>query len=159
MKMMMKSGGSVQMTDNSNGPVLTIERIGAIVAVVASLSLLLSFVYDWGFLSALGISFEDAPTSLSDHISSWMVWLQVLLPAGFLMFTFTLFVKRLEYRKDGPVVDRDWWWTYRDPLLIIIVVFAGVDMASFWVQFSLVDTIRFVGDVFVVGLQPSNSNT
>ena len=110
------------MTDNSNGPVLTIERIGAIIAVATSLSLALSFVYDWGFLSALGMGFRDAPTSLSDHISSWMVWLQMLLPAGFVMFSFTLVVKRLGYRKDGSVGGRGRGWTYRAPLLIAVVV-------------------------------------
>ena len=107
------------MAGNSNGSLQTIERAGVIVAAGASLSLFLSFVYDWGFLSALGISFGDAPTSLSDHVASWMVWAQILLPGVFLAFTINLFVKRLDTKKDGTIVDRDRWWTHRDPLLIV----------------------------------------
>lgn len=53
---------------------LTLERLPALTAVVASWSLVVSVAYDWGFLSALGISFAHAPTTLSDHLSSWLVW-------------------------------------------------------------------------------------
>lgn len=53
---------------------LTLERLPALTAVLASWSLVVSVAYDWGFLSALGISFAHAPTTLSDHLSSWLVW-------------------------------------------------------------------------------------
>ena len=53
---------------------LTLEQLTALTAVVGSLTLVLSVIYDWGFLSALGISIADAPTSLADHLGSWLEW-------------------------------------------------------------------------------------
>ena len=110
------------MPGDRNDSLQTIERMGVVLAVGASLSMLVSFVYDWGFLSALGISFGDAPTSLSDHVASWMGWAPILVPGIFFTFAFSLFAKRLDTRKDGTVVDRDRWWTHRDPLLILFGV-------------------------------------
>lgn len=53
---------------------LTVEELTALTAVGGSLTLVLSVTYDWGFLSALGISMADAPTSLADHLGSWLKW-------------------------------------------------------------------------------------
>lgn len=53
---------------------LTLEELTALTAVGGSLTLVLSVTYDWGFLSALGISMGDAPTSLADHLGSWLKW-------------------------------------------------------------------------------------
>ena len=58
----------------SNERRLTIEKLAALAAVGGSLTLVLSVIYDWGFLSALGISMADAPTSLADHLGSWLEW-------------------------------------------------------------------------------------
>lgn len=50
-------------------------RIGVLSGVAVSSSVFISFLYDWGFLFALGITFAEAPTTISDHIRSWLVWL------------------------------------------------------------------------------------
>lgn len=63
---------------------LTPESLAALTAVIASFSFILSVTYDWGFLSALGISMADAPTSLSDHLGSWIVWAPRYLLIGLL---------------------------------------------------------------------------
>ena len=55
------------------GTAISFERIGWFSGVIGSLSVIVSFVYDWGFFAALGISFADAPTTISDHIRSWLV--------------------------------------------------------------------------------------
>ena len=60
-------------TDGSRPSKTTsIEGIGALTAVVASFSLAMSFAYDWGFFSGVGVSFADAPTTLSDHLHTWL---------------------------------------------------------------------------------------
>lgn len=53
---------------------LTLEKLPPLTAVFASWSLVVSVAFDWGFFSALGIKFAHAPTTLSDHLSSWLVW-------------------------------------------------------------------------------------
>ena len=53
---------------------LTLEKLPALTAAFASWGLVASIAYDWGFFSALGIRFAHAPTTLSDHLSSWLVW-------------------------------------------------------------------------------------
>ena len=52
-----------------------VQNIASVIGVVASVSILVSFIYDWGFFYALGISFNEAPTTISDHVQSWLVWL------------------------------------------------------------------------------------
>ena len=56
-------------------PSMFLERLGLLSGVSAAVSVVVSFVYDWGFFTALGISFGDAPTTITDHIRSWLVWL------------------------------------------------------------------------------------
>ena len=58
----------------------TLDRLPALAAVFASWSLVVSVAYDWGFFFALGISFAHAPTTLSDHLSSWLVWATLYTP-------------------------------------------------------------------------------
>jgi len=52
----------------------TLDGFPALTAVFASWSLVVSVAYDWGFFLALGTNFAQAPTTLSDHLSSWLVW-------------------------------------------------------------------------------------
>ena len=53
---------------------LKLGELPALTAIVAAWSLVVSVAYDWGFFYAIGISFAHAPTTLSDHLSSWLVW-------------------------------------------------------------------------------------
>ncbi len=57
--------------------------------LVASISIVLSIIYDWGFFYALGISFGEAPTTIVDHVQSWLIWLPnvLLAAAAFLIGT------------------------------------------------------------------------
>ena len=55
---------------------------GTVSGIVASLSLLISVTYDWGFFFQLGLSYAKAPTTIVDHIQSWLYWLRALIPAG-----------------------------------------------------------------------------
>jgi hypothetical protein len=49
------------------------------VALAGTRCLLLSAIYDWGFIHALGLSFATIPTSLSDHLRGALNWLPVTL--------------------------------------------------------------------------------
>ena len=75
---------------------MTIDRLGAISAVIASFSLALSFAYDWGFFSGLGISFAEAPTALTDHLRTWLVWLPVMVPGLLLVLVLEVLTRRDE---------------------------------------------------------------
>ena len=78
---------------------VTLERIGAATALIASFSLAMSFAYDWGFFSALGITFADAPTSVSDHLRSWLVWLPKVVLGAFVFLGLELLTRRIEHGK------------------------------------------------------------
>lgn len=73
-----------------------IERVGKITTVIASLSLLFSVVYDWGFISAIGLQFSEVPTSVSDHVRSWLLWLPHVIIGLFAILIFELLTRRIE---------------------------------------------------------------
>ena len=73
-----------------------LRLIGALIAVIAPISIIFSFVYDWGFFSALGISFQQAPTTLYDHAHSWLVWLPRVLVVATILLTVEFFLRRIE---------------------------------------------------------------
>ena len=75
---------------------LFFERIGLLGGTIASLSMIVSVVYDWGFFTALGISFADTPTTLSDHIQSWLVWLPIVAPSAAFVLGIELLTRRIE---------------------------------------------------------------
>ena len=72
------------------------ERIGALAAAIAPISIIVSFVYDWGFFFALGVSFAEAPTTITDHVRSWLVWLPWLAPATIILFGIEFLTRRIE---------------------------------------------------------------
>jgi hypothetical protein len=77
-------------------PTSALELVAKISAVVASLGLIVSVFYDWGFLFALGLSFADAPTTVADHVRSWLVWLPKVATAVLALLIFELFIRRME---------------------------------------------------------------
>lgn len=50
------------------------ERVGKLLGIAAGGLLIFSTAYDFSFLYALGLSFEDVPTTLADHVRSAIVW-------------------------------------------------------------------------------------
>lgn len=48
--------------------------IGHLIAPVTAFSLVLSIVYDWGYFEAIGLSFAEVPTTITDHIRTALVW-------------------------------------------------------------------------------------
>ena len=55
-------------------------KIAGTIAVLAPpISFVFSFFYDWSFLSELGFSFSETPTSITDHIRTGLVWLPTVI--------------------------------------------------------------------------------
>ena len=80
--------------DASQRPVT--EHLGAVFALAASVSVIVSFVYDWGFFSTLGIGFAQAPTAISDHLRSWLIWLPLVITPVLILLAHELLMSRLE---------------------------------------------------------------
>lgn len=58
----------------------SILEVGAkLLASIATLCIALSVVFDWGYLTALELTFSEVPTSLSDHTRSAVLWLPLVV--------------------------------------------------------------------------------
>ena len=51
-----------------------VEQVGKLLGIAAAALLILSTAYDFCFLYALGLSFEDVPSTIADHVRSAVVW-------------------------------------------------------------------------------------
>ena len=74
-----------------------LERLAAVSALATSFALALSFTYDWGFFSALGIGFASAPTSISDHLRTGLLWASRLVPGVLLILVLDLLTHRIDH--------------------------------------------------------------
>jgi hypothetical protein len=67
-----------------------LELVAKITALAATLSIALSVMFDWGYLSAVGLRLSEVPTSLSDHTRSAILW----MPVSAFIFPLSLVVSR-----------------------------------------------------------------
>lgn len=72
------------------------EQIGKAVAVITSLLFIVSIFFDFSFLLAVGLSFDEIPSSLSEHVRSAILWTPKLLLTAFAFFMYELFLRRIE---------------------------------------------------------------
>jgi len=114
----------------------TLEIVAKGTGVLATTALVLSIIYDWGFLFALGLSFIEVPTSIGDHIRSALVWLPNTLLGIFAGLTIEFFNQRIErglteeeiiQSSKHPKLLRN----FRASPAILFRVFAPVAVASF----------------------------
>lgn len=77
--------------------------ISSTIAILAVGAFALSFFYNWGFFSALGISFDTAPANITDYAISWAAWLPASITFGFGVFVAEFWSSR----KRGVNADRD----------------------------------------------------
>jgi hypothetical protein len=75
---------------------INFEGIPVLIGLFSALSLVLSVIYDWGYFIALDISFADAPTSLSDHVKSALVWMPPVALIIFIVIVIELLTQRIE---------------------------------------------------------------
>lgn len=66
-----------------------VSLAGTIIPIIIGASFLLSICYDYFFLNALGLSFSDIPSQISDHIRSAILWLPII--AGVFSFAIIVF--------------------------------------------------------------------
>ena len=70
-------------------------HFGTVVTLSGITSLTVSYFYDYGFFFKLGTSFSEAPTTITDHLQSWMVWLPILV----LLFVFLSTIRLASFPK------------------------------------------------------------
>lgn len=75
---------------------INFEGIPVFIGLFSALSLILSVIYDWGYFIALDISFAEAPTSLSDHIKSALIWVPPAALIIFIVAVIELLTQRVE---------------------------------------------------------------
>lgn len=83
------------MADNTSSTV-PLDLIAKLVGLAASASLALSVIFDWGFYSALNLSFLEVPSELSDHVRSALIWFPKVVAAFGGLFVFEMLTRRIE---------------------------------------------------------------
>lgn len=74
----------------------TYGNIGTMISTIVSLTAVVSFIHDWGFFLALGVSFSQAPTTIADHLQSWLIWLPFVAAIAIGALARELFLTRVE---------------------------------------------------------------
>jgi hypothetical protein len=65
-----------------------VEDLGKVFATLGGVFFLFSVFYDYCYLNALGLTFREVPTNITDHVRSAIVWAPRLLI--FLLFSFSI---------------------------------------------------------------------
>lgn len=83
-------------TSPASEPLKIVESLGKFASLITAVLLVLSTAYDFSFLYALGLSFEELPSTLADHVRSVIVWAPraLLYAVAFLMYE--MFARRVE---------------------------------------------------------------
>ena len=73
-----------------------IENWPIVASLLGIAFLALSVVYDFGYFTYLGFSFSEAPTTISDHVRSSLVWLPTIIVVVLAIFIYESAMKRVE---------------------------------------------------------------
>jgi hypothetical protein len=86
----------------------TIELFTKLFALLATLCFLFSIMFDWGYFSALGLSFSVVPTSLSDHLRSSLIWVPEVVASCLFASFFVLYLqKKIKLRTPIAVANSE----------------------------------------------------
>lgn len=86
-----------EATTPTTAPLLALaEQGGKAVAAIASLLLVVSVFFDYSFLLAIGLSFDEIPSSLSEHVRSAILWAPKLLLTALAFLMYELLLRRVE---------------------------------------------------------------
>jgi hypothetical protein len=95
-----------------------IEFLSKSIGFLGAICLGFSVIYDWGYLTGLGLGFREIPTSLTDHLRSAIIWLPISIP--FLLFSFApgfyMGIRRIESSPESNQVQKErvekiWIWS------------------------------------------------
>ena len=56
-----------------------IEMLSSGTVILVSAGFVVSVIYDWGFLHALGLGFREIPTTVTDHFRTGLMWFPYLI--------------------------------------------------------------------------------
>lgn len=73
-----------------------IEQLGTLIGLTSGALLILSVFYDFSFLLALSLTFEDVPTTISDHVRSAIVWTPIVGLVTLALYMVDMFIRRVE---------------------------------------------------------------
>jgi hypothetical protein len=76
--------------------VAIVEQTGKFITVAVAVLLALSVCYDYSFLSALGLSFNDVPSSTAEHVRSALLWVPYIALTVLGAACYELFMRRME---------------------------------------------------------------
>lgn len=115
--------------------------------IAASMSLLLSIIYDYSYFNALNISFSDVPSSISDHLRSGLIWFPTLFFTAVGATIFELITVRIErgMSEDEIILsspDPKKTEKFREGPIKLMPWIAGLIILSY----------ILIGDAFVYGL-------
>ena len=88
-------GGGFSMSDEPS-IASNLELTAKVLALGASFSLVASLIYDWGFYSALSLSFLEVPTAMSDHVRSALIWFPKVFACLITLFVFEMLTRSIE---------------------------------------------------------------
>ena len=100
-----------------------LDLAGKSIGLAVALGFVLSIAYDFGYLAALGLRFEDLPSTISDHVRTALLWLPFAIMM--IMIPITLLLKPLTSQAPHPErVDRRrrLLWLFVYPLLALCAV-------------------------------------
>lgn len=124
-------------------------KIAMAIAILSPpVAFVVSYCYDWGFFHTLGISYSDAPSSITDHLRTGLVWLPIaiLLFVGFAtleLLTIRLGRGRSEEEVNHIAVRPKRFGIELQVVCIGIGVF-GLLWVVIWFQFGDVSTISLL---------------
>ena len=72
------------------------ENIPLLLSVFSACILSVSVIYDYGYFLFLGFNFSEAPTTISDHIQSSLIWLPTIAGIIFGVTFIEFFFRRIE---------------------------------------------------------------
>ena len=126
--------------------------VGGIIASIASISILVSFIYDWGFFFALGVSFSETPTTITDHMQSWLQWLPIVLVVGITLLTYGLIVLRVSRGRPDKRTHSNSRssaiWQFGQEVLSSIVLVGPIMFVLVWVFWGDIALIALVAGLF-----------
>jgi hypothetical protein len=75
---------------------LSAGTIAEVITISVAIGFVISIIYDWGFVCALGIDFVRLPTTISDHLRTGVLWFPYLLAFLFMYFAVEFQFQRVE---------------------------------------------------------------
>lgn len=126
---------------------LTIRSLAEGATVIVAIGFVVSVIYDWGFVNALGLDFAYLPTTTSDHLRSGLLWFPPLLAMVFGYAALEFHFQRVERGlTEKEIVESSsnpkWMLKFRD----------GPGKLMAWTAPFFVVTYALIGDAFAAVL-------